>query len=126
MVFPKRFLIVLPFVLPGFAFAAPFLVSDPYGPEGPQPTVFEVTVDGRAERVSPAKHPKGGVYLRYDLKGLADGEHVIRVKAMNEKLQTESAEEEYRVSRRGDSWAPLHKVREKMGPSRTYPGYRGK
>lgn len=107
------------------AVAAPFLVSDPYGTGDLQPTAFQVTVNGKADRVVPVKHPDGGVYLRYDMKNLDDGVHVLKVKAFNEAWQTESAEMEYRVKKTGDAWSPVAKEEEKMSPSRTYRGHRG-
>jgi hypothetical protein len=110
-------------VLSGFATAAPFLVCDPYGPDGLQPTAFEVTVDGRTERVGPLTYPDGSVYLRYDLQDLPDGEHVLGVKALNDVLRTESVEEQSRVEKKDGVFSLAAKAKEKMPPSRAYKGY---
>lgn len=112
-------------VFSGSATAAPFLMSDPYGPGGPQPTAFDVTVDGRSERVAPVTYPDGGAYLYYDLKDLPDGEHVLKVKALNGVWHTESVEEEYRIRKKDGvcSLSPVPKPKERIAPSRTYKGY---
>lgn len=64
--------------------AAPFLVSDPYPPSGPQPDTFLLFVDGTAAPiVSPAvKSPDGSVTLKHDLAGLT-GQKSVKVRAKN-------------------------------------------
>lgn len=114
----------LALIYPVIAAASPFLVSDPYGPGSFQPTAFQVTVNGMTERVPPSRHPDGGVYLHYDMKDLCDGEHHLKVKAVDETRKTESAEVEYRVKKTGDLWSPVAKEKEKMPPSRSYQGHK--
>jgi hypothetical protein len=111
-------------VCPVLAGAAPFLVCDPYGPGSLQPTAFQVTVNGKTERVAPTKHPNGGVYLHYDMKDLGDGEHQLKVKAINEIRKTESGELEYRFRKTGENWSPVAPEKEKIQPSRSYPSHR--
>lgn len=107
----------------GSAIAGPFLVCDPYGPDALQPTAFDVTANGRTERISPLTYPNGSSYLRYDLKDLPDGEHVLRVKARNDVRREESAEVEYRLRKKGDICSEAPKPKQKIPPSRTYRGH---
>lgn len=118
--------VIFMFVLAGFsssAVAAPFLVSDPYGPDSLQPTFFEVTVNGRTERIAPQVSPDGRAYLRYDLKDFADGDYVVKVRALNDLRKVESAEEEYRFRKKGENCSPVPKPKEKIAPSRIYKGH---
>jgi len=105
--------------------ASPFLECDPYGPDSLQPTAFEVTVNGRSERVAPLTHPDGSAYLRYDLKDLSDGEHTIKVKALNDVGRTESVEVIRKVQRRGEVFSLLSapEAKDVIAPSRSYRGY---
>ena len=118
------FLLVL-FVGPGLATAGPFLVSDPYGPDSLQPTAFVVTVNGSAQQVAPVAYPDGSAYLRYDLKDLPDGEHALKVKALNAIWRTESIEEEYRIRKKDGVCSPVRDAKDRIAPSRTYPGHTG-
>jgi hypothetical protein len=123
-----RFWVAFLLILNNIAFsavAAPFLVCDPYGIDGLQPTAFEVTVDGRSERIVPLTYPDGSAYLYYDLTSLSDGEHLVRVKAMNDVWHSESAEVS-RVIKRQDgllSLGPVPVPKERMAPSRSYGGH---
>lgn len=67
------------------AFAAPFLVCDPYPPEGQQPTEFVVTVSGLpAPIVTPAVDTPTGKILRLDLGPLnLSGARTVTAKARN-------------------------------------------
>lgn len=105
------------------AIAAPFLVCDPYGPDSLQPTAFEVTANGRTESVAPVTYPDGSAYLRYDLKGLPDGEHTLRIKALNDVRREKSAEVEYRLKKNGDICSPVPMPKQRISPSRTYRGH---
>ena len=111
------------FVGPGLATASPFLVSDPYGPDRLQPTVFAVTVNGKIEHVAPTVYPDGSAYLRYDLKDLPDGDYLLKVKAVNAVRQIESTEEEYRIRKRDGKCFPIPKAKEAAPPSRAYRGH---
>jgi hypothetical protein len=118
------FLLIL-FGLSSLVEASPFLECDPYGPDGLQPTAFEVTVNGRSERVAPLTYPDGSSYLRYDLKDLPDGEHAIKVKVFNDVWQIESVEVIHKIQREDGvfSLISVPKAKEVMAPSKSYGGY---
>lgn len=105
--------------------ASPFLECDPYGPDSLQPTAFEVTVNGRSERVAPLRYPDGSSYLRYDLKDLPDGEHAIKVKAFNDVWHIESVEVIRKIKRQEEVFSLMSapKAKEVMSPSKSYRGY---
>ncbi len=113
------------FCLSSLVEAFPFLECDPYGPDGLQPAAFEVTVNGGSERVAPLAYPDGSSYLRYDLKDLPEGEHTIKVKALNDVRHTESLEVVHKIRRRDGvfSFIPVPKAKEVMAPSRAYRGH---
>lgn len=123
MVTARTVLLAILVYFSGSAIAAPFLICDPYGPDSLQPTVFDVTVNGRTERISPQAHPDGSVYLRYDLKNFPDGEHVLRIKARNDVRREESAEVEYHLRKKDGTCSEMPKPKEKIPPSRTYRGH---
>lgn len=118
------FLLIL-FGLSSSVGASPFLECDPYGPDSLQPTVFEVTVNGRPERVAPLMYPDGSSYLRYDLKDLPNGEHAIKVKALNDVRRIESVEVIRKIQRQDGvfSFISLPEAKEVMAPSKSYRGY---
>ena len=60
---------------------APYLTCDSYSTT-PQPTEFEVYMDGAAIPViSPAKTDATGAYLWYDLATIPNGHHSVMAKA---------------------------------------------
>ena len=76
--FAVLFLAVL---VPGLAWASPFVVCDPYPAASLQPDGFAVSVDGGAVVESPAQAVTGGVRLYYDVSTVNSGTHTMRVKA---------------------------------------------
>lgn len=118
------FLLIL-FGLSSSVEASPFLACDPYGPDGLQPTAFEVTVNGRSERVAPLTYPDGSVYLRYDLKDFPDGEHAIKVKALHDVWTIESVEVIRMIQKQDGVFflISVPKAKEVMAPSKSYRGY---
>lgn len=71
----------LALLVPGFAWASPFVVSDLYPAAGIQPDGFTISVDGGAVVESPAQAVTGGVRLHFDVGGLPGGSHTITVRA---------------------------------------------
>lgn len=64
-------------------YAAPFVVSDPYPPDGPQPTEFVISVSGvQAPVVIPAITTPQGVILKWDVAAVK-GSKTITAKARN-------------------------------------------
>ena len=63
------------------AWAAPFVVSDPYPTTVTQPDGFMVAVDGATAVASPAQAVTGGVRLHHDVAGVSSGSHTVRIKA---------------------------------------------
>jgi len=64
-------------------YAAPFVISSPYPPDGPQPTEFVVTVSGRsASVIVPATSTAQGAILKWDVAGIS-GSTTITAKARN-------------------------------------------
>ena len=72
---------------PFAASAAPYLVCDPYPATGPQPAEFVITL-GSQEIVVPATPSDPGeaegVWMKWDLAGLAPGKRTVTVKARNQ------------------------------------------
>jgi len=64
-------------------YAAPFVVSDPYPPDGPQPTEFVISVSGNQTPVIiPATATPQGVILKWDVAAVK-GSKTITAKARN-------------------------------------------
>lgn len=64
--------------------AAPFLMSDAYLPDKPQPDTFLVSVGTAAPIASPAhRNPDGSVVLKWDVGGLGIGLKSFKVRAKN-------------------------------------------
>lgn len=76
----------LPFLLALAPFpicAAPFVVSDPYPPDGPQPTEFVISVSGtQAPVIIPATATPQGAILKWDVAAVK-GSKTITAKARN-------------------------------------------
>ena len=65
-------------------YAAPFVVSDPYPPDGPQPTEFVISVSGtQTPVIIPATSTPQGPILKWDVAA-QKGSKTITVKARNE------------------------------------------
>jgi hypothetical protein len=64
-------------------YAAPFIVSDPYPSDGPQPTEFVISVSGaQTPIVIPPTATPQGVILKWDVSGVS-GSKTITAKARN-------------------------------------------
>lgn len=64
-------------------YAAPFVVSDPYPPDGPQPTEFVISVSGtQTPVIIPATATPQGAILKWDVSGVS-GSKTITAKARN-------------------------------------------
>lgn len=72
------------FALASFSInAAPFVVSDPYQPDSPQPTEFVISVSGtQTPVIIPATATPKGAILKWDVSGLS-GSKTITAKARN-------------------------------------------
>ena len=79
----KKLLSILALALaPSVGFAAPFIKSTTVFPTA-EVTHFEVIVDGAAPVQSTPFSSGGGVILRHDIAGIADGSHTVTAKACN-------------------------------------------
>lgn len=68
----------------------PFLLSGPYTKGRDQPTDFSI-VTGKLSLLVPAeKVPDGTVRLKLDLTQFPDGEHLLKIKAVNTPKRIES------------------------------------
>ena len=78
-------LALLTILLPGMAFASPFLTCDPYPNTGPQPTEFVVNISGIVVPiVTPAVDVTGGKGMKLDLGPLnLVGAKTVTAKARN-------------------------------------------
>ena len=64
-------------------YAAPFVVSDPYPPDGPQPTEFVISVSGtQVPVIIPATTTPQGAILKWDVAAVK-GSKTITAKARN-------------------------------------------
>ncbi len=65
--------------------AAPFLVSDPYPVDKPQPDTFLVFIGTSTTPVTstPVKATDGTVSLKYDLAAIGAGHKTVKVRAKN-------------------------------------------
>ncbi len=64
-------------------YAAPFVVSDPYPPDSPQPTEFVISVSGtQTPVIIPATVTSQGAILKWDVSGVS-GSKTITAKARN-------------------------------------------
>lgn len=63
------------------AWAAPFVVCDPYPTTVTQPDGFTVILDNGASVDSPAQTVTGGKRLHHDISGVSSGSHTMRIKA---------------------------------------------
>ncbi|MDR2017536.1 MAG: hypothetical protein LBQ00_01430 [Syntrophobacterales bacterium] len=124
------FLALLVLAAASVAFAAPFLVSNPYPAKRTTPSQFLITINEKTETSIPAKNEDGSVYLKYDLGGLSDGTYTVYVKAINKK-GVESSPSVYSFIKTGsmvEAFIPPT-PKEKRNPSRSsltyknYPGY---
>ena len=71
-------------------YAEPFLVCDPYPKGRDQPTEFSIIVGKLNFSVPAEKLPHGAVRLKFDLVQLPDGEHILKIKAVNRLTRKES------------------------------------
>ena len=110
-------------VAAGAVMAEPFLVSDPYPAKEVQPTKFVVTVGGKSVDVAPQKNPDGSSFLKYDLSGLPEGFHTVKIKAVSSKSKLESPEVSIQLQKSGSKVTRAKDENEKLAPSRTLPGY---
>lgn len=65
--------------------AAPFLVSDPYPADKPQPDTFLIFISASTTPVTstPVKAADGSVSLKYDLAAIGSGPKTVKVRAKN-------------------------------------------
>ncbi|HPB39146.1 MAG TPA: hypothetical protein PK125_13435 [Syntrophorhabdus sp.] len=110
-----------------WAFGSPFLVSDPYPREDKGLMKFLVTINGETKESLPAKNADGKLYLKYDLGSLADGIYTVTIKAVNTKGQ-ESSPATYSFKKTGDRIEPYTPPvpKQKIAPTRSYPGHMSK
>lgn len=107
-----------------FAFGAPFLVSDPYATASGKLTKFLVTINGKTGESIPAMNADGALYLKYDLGGLPDGTYTVTIRAVDIEGK-ESFPAAYSFKKTGERVEPyIPRVpKQKIPPSRTYPGH---
>lgn len=107
-----------------WAFGAPYLVSDPYPKDDKGLTKFLVTINGKTTESTPAIHADGTPYLKYDLGDLPDGTYTMTIKAVNAKGQ-ESFPATYSFKKTGGKVEPYAPPvpKQKIAPSRSYPGH---
>ena len=107
----KKVLCVFAFFLwAGTASAAPFVVSDAYPVASTQPDGFTVSVDGGPVVESPADPvTASSVRFKFDVGGVAEGSHTLRVKAFKNDPawgRLESAEAVFTFTRPASPAAP--------------------
>lgn len=66
------------------AWAAPFVVSDPYPTSGTIPDGFTVSVDDGPIVQSPLAAVPGGQGFKFDVGSLTGGSHTLKVKAVKD------------------------------------------
>jgi hypothetical protein len=121
------FLATVFIVVSTFAFGAPFLVSDPYPKKDTKLIKFLVTINGKTTESAPAKNADGTLYLKYDLGGLPGGTYTATIKAVDTKGK-ESSPASYSFKKTGakvESYTPPV-PKQKIAPSRSYPGQTNK
>jgi hypothetical protein len=121
------FLATLFLIVSTFAFGAPFLVSDPYPKKDTKLIKFLVTINGKTTESAPAKNADGTLYLKYDLGGLPGGTYTATIKAVDTKGK-ESSPASYSFKKTGakvESYTPPV-PKQKIAPSRSYPGQTNK
>jgi hypothetical protein len=121
-------------------FARPFLVSDPYPKGQNQPTQFDLVCGNLKFSCPPETLRNGGKRLKLDLSTLPDGEITLKIKAVKEPLGYKSESVSVHLVKKGQD-VTLHSVvmdlpparapespqvipeKQKIPPSRTYPGH---
>jgi hypothetical protein len=78
----KYVLALLFLLIPSLVLGAPFLVCTPM-PASYEITEFILEIDGQIISVPPEVLPDGTFRIKYDLAGIANGNHTVRVKAKN-------------------------------------------
>jgi len=61
-------------------YASPFVVSNVYAPTGIQPDYFSVVLDVAPAQNSTPQSVAGGVRLHYDLAGVSNGAHTLKIR----------------------------------------------
>jgi hypothetical protein len=107
-----------------YAFGAPFLVSDPYPKEDVNLKHFLVTIIGKTRESVPARNADGTFYLNYDLGDLPDGTYTATIRAVDTKGK-ESGPATYSFKKNGTKVEPYNPPvpKQKIAPSRSYPGH---
>ncbi|MGA2109239.1 MAG: hypothetical protein ABSH25_16530 [Syntrophorhabdales bacterium] len=83
-------LAVLCLFAPRSSTGEPFLICDPYPNTGDQPTRFAVVAGNLKYSVPPQWLPDRSVRLKFDLSRLPDGEHTVKVTAIDDRNHRES------------------------------------